>query len=739
MKASEIKEVVCQAIKNPKDSVPLFCWGGPGIGKSSVVRQAAEEEGVECIDIRLVLMDPSDMRGIPVPEDGKARWLPPSFLPHDPDWKGVVFLDELNCCDKGTPVLVITPGERFVKVQPIEQVKVGDKVLSLDLTNWTPCVNLVVERFIRTAPTLIQLEVTNDVKLRVTPEHPLFVEGKGWLPASDIRCGDRLCYLSSVQSKFQEIDQPASTKGASAKHIPVQGQVPRLSLRTKVTQEEEDNQSSCYEAGTRGLLQMWGEVGAVLATVVSGEKSRAQQEGSGDNILSVFPERKVRLGTQSKPGSTREASRPIFTRRTGVSEVLEQSRRQATSFRTSQKDVERCQEESRNCTKYFQSDERRQNSLGEGFSNAHRGRDYPQGIGRDTSARLGVFGEWCISYPSQVKDVEDSRFYWQDAAEGRSSRRLLTQGLGEGEPRLPNGGLSSAEDKCSRTSRPRVDTKEINPISEWVEVVAVNRIDKPVTVYNLHTEPNNNYFAAGVLSHNCAPPLVQNTALQLVLDRKLGEYMLPDGATIIAAGNREMEAFVHRMSPPLLNRFVHVDFEVDNDEWAKWAVQNNIAPQIVGLLTRFRPELIYKFEPQKKSYPTPRSWEFVSKILQNGLPEELKFELIKGCVGEGAAIELRAYQEIYNQLPDLDAILAGKDDTIPQTVDLLYACCVGLVSKAAKPPHYNRLLEYALKLEREYSVFLVKLAYQKNKEAVVKSKKWPEFAKVLVVEDKILS
>jgi len=237
---------------------------------------------------------------------------------------------------------------------------------------------------------------------------------------------------------------------------------------------------------------------------------------------------------------------------------------------------------------------------------------------------------------------------------------------------------------------------------------------------------------------NVAPPLVQNTALQLVLDRRLGEYVLPDGATIIAAGNREMEAFVHRMSPPLLNRFTHIEAEIDNEVWAKWAVQNEITPQIIGLLTKFRPELIYKFEPQKKSYPTPRSWEFASKIIKNGIPEELKFELVTGCVGEGATIELRSYMEIWSQLPDLDAIIEGKDDTIPAGVDLIYACCVGLVSKASKPSHYNRLLEYALKLEREYSVFLVKMLYQKNKEAVVRSQNWSDFAKTLVVEDKIL-
>lgn len=237
---------------------------------------------------------------------------------------------------------------------------------------------------------------------------------------------------------------------------------------------------------------------------------------------------------------------------------------------------------------------------------------------------------------------------------------------------------------------------------------------------------------------NAAPPLVQNSALQLVLDRCVGEYIVPDGWYIIAAGNREMEAFVHRMSPPLLNRFVHIEFDVDTEEWGRWAVRNNVAPQIIGLLTKFRPELIYKFEPQKRSYPTPRSWVFASQIIQNKVPEELRFELVKGCVGEGAAIELNTYMKIWSQLPDLREILGGKD-IVPNGIDLLYACCVGLVSLAKTQKDFNRLLKYALKLEREFSVFLVKLLYQKNKELVVKSEAWSEFAKELVVTDKILS
>ena len=63
--------------------LPTFLWGAPGIGKSSVVRQIAEAKGIGFIDLRLSLMDPTDLKGIPFYENQahQAVWAPPSFLP----------------------------------------------------------------------------------------------------------------------------------------------------------------------------------------------------------------------------------------------------------------------------------------------------------------------------------------------------------------------------------------------------------------------------------------------------------------------------------------------------------------------------------------------------------------------------------------------------------------------------------------------------------------------------------
>jgi len=235
-----------------------------------------------------------------------------------------------------------------------------------------------------------------------------------------------------------------------------------------------------------------------------------------------------------------------------------------------------------------------------------------------------------------------------------------------------------------------------------------------------------------------APPLVTNSILQLVLDRKLGDYCLPDGACIVAASNRETEAVgVYRLSPPLANRFIHIDFEVDLEEWVRWAVANNIAPEIIAFLAKYRPELLYKFDQNRKAFPTPRSYEFCSRIMKNTTPEDLRYELIKGCIGEGVAVELRAYMDIWAKLPDLDKIMKG-ENIIPDSIDIMYATVMGLISRAKKQEHYNRLIDYALELQREFSVYLLKLLYAKDKQKLVTSPNWKKVGDTLVVEEKIL-
>jgi hypothetical protein len=144
---------------------------------------------------------------------------------------------------------------------------------------------------------------------------------------------------------------------------------------------------------------------------------------------------------------------------------------------------------------------------------------------------------------------------------------------------------------------------------------------------------------------NAAPPLVQASLYQLTLDRCVGEYRLPDGWSILAAGNRaEDRSVTFRMPAALINRFVHLDYEVDFEDWRDWAVVNKMHPLVVGFLSTRR-ELLFNMEKPDKPFPTPRSWEMVSDILNSQDSFKDCQDIILGVVGEGAMMEFIGYCE----------------------------------------------------------------------------------------------
>lgn len=144
---------------------------------------------------------------------------------------------------------------------------------------------------------------------------------------------------------------------------------------------------------------------------------------------------------------------------------------------------------------------------------------------------------------------------------------------------------------------------------------------------------------------NAAPPLVQASLYQLTLDRCVGEYKLPDGWSILAAGNRaEDRSVTFRMPAALINRFVHLDYEVDFEDWRDWAVVNKMHPLVVGFLSTRR-ELLFNMDKPDKPFPTPRSWEIVSDILSSQDSFKDCQDIILGVVGEGAMMEFIGYCE----------------------------------------------------------------------------------------------
>jgi len=181
---------------------------------------------------------------------------------------------------------------------------------------------------------------------------------------------------------------------------------------------------------------------------------------------------------------------------------------------------------------------------------------------------------------------------------------------------------------------------------------------------------------------NSAPPAVQAAAYQLILNRRVGTYILPKGVDIVAAGNREGDRGVtYRMPAPLANRFLHLEMKVDFDDFQEWAVMNAVHPEVIGYVG-FAKQDLYDFDPKSpsKSFATPRSWVFVSDLLDdNDTDTETLHNLVAGAIGDGLAVKFMAHRKIAGRLPKAEDILTGKvKDLQIKEVSAMYSLTVSL-------------------------------------------------------------
>lgn len=207
---------------------------------------------------------------------------------------------------------------------------------------------------------------------------------------------------------------------------------------------------------------------------------------------------------------------------------------------------------------------------------------------------------------------------------------------------------------------------------------------------------------------NSAPPSVQAAAYQLVLNRRVGKYVLPDNVVMVAAGNRESDKGVtFRMPTPLANRFVHQEMRVDFDNWQEWAVKNFIHSDVIGYLS-FAKQDLYDFDAKSSSraFATPRSWTFVSELLaDDDIDYQTLTDLIAGTIGEGLAIKFMAHRKFASKMPLSEDILSGKVTElevkeISAMYSLVVSMCYELKSKlddGIDDDEFHKMADYFFK------------------------------------------
>jgi MoxR-like ATPase len=234
------------------------------------------------------------------------------------------------------------------------------------------------------------------------------------------------------------------------------------------------------------------------------------------------------------------------------------------------------------------------------------------------------------------------------------------------------------------------------------------------------------------------PPAVQKALLRMVLNRALGDFILPPGTRFVAAQNAVADAAGGwDLAPPLANRFGHLPWEMpDATEWNEWLIGANgvddhagetefsaeaeearvlaawpkafaMAKGKIGAFIKSREELLFEMPPKgsaqrSKAWPSPRTWEMCTRALAgaaiHGLDEITTDEFAAAFVGHAAYGEFKTYAATLD-LPDPERLLDGQVGfqhnpvRLDRTVAVLASCAAFVTSKkiAKKKPRASAM------------------------------------------------
>ena len=214
-----------------------------------------------------------------------------------------------------------------------------------------------------------------------------------------------------------------------------------------------------------------------------------------------------------------------------------------------------------------------------------------------------------------------------------------------------------------------------------------------------------------------APPAVQAALLRLVLERRVGALRLPPAVRIVAAANpRSSAADGWELSPPLANRFVHLQWTYEHEvvvrglggTWPRTVLprlDRELLPDAVGFARRAvcaflsaRPTLVHRMPTDEARrggpWPSPRSWEMALRLVAfataAGVSRDVLSIVVRGTVGDGPGLELLASLDRLD-LPDPEQLLADPAGTeLPERGDLRQAVLDAVVAAVRQRPEKAR-------------------------------------------------
>lgn len=214
------------------------------------------------------------------------------------------------------------------------------------------------------------------------------------------------------------------------------------------------------------------------------------------------------------------------------------------------------------------------------------------------------------------------------------------------------------------------------------------------------------------------PKLIQNALGELMLEGSLRGYKLPANTFFFVSWNSRTDgAGDTGILSHVANRMMVLSMRVDPDGTLDYGIANNWDPLVLGFLNQNKHMVFHeetfsqnggKFNPDRPSFPSPRSWDKVQRVVSTGLPDELEIAAVSGLVGDGACREFVAYKQLAKEIPDINlCIKSPKTAPIPKENSIMYALVLSL-TYATNAKNASSICEYISRLRPEYLVLYAK-------------------------------
>jgi hypothetical protein len=216
---------------------------------------------------------------------------------------------------------------------------------------------------------------------------------------------------------------------------------------------------------------------------------------------------------------------------------------------------------------------------------------------------------------------------------------------------------------------------------------------------------------------------VKAAAAELLLNKRIGKWKLPDGWSVIAASNFTSDrSGVTKSLDFVINRRLEIKISDDLQSWEDWAFKNNVEPLFISFTNQNTNVVFSEGVPAEQGpWCTPRSLVLLSRLMSNMQDDQGRIatdksaiEFASGMIGKAAAAALFAHIKLGHEMPSLEDIINNPTKTqVPSKPDagilITYNLAARINDKTAEP-----IVTYISRFPKEFAVTFAKAACRRD-------------------------